>query len=104
MEVKDWRDPIHPGEILRDELETMGMTPFMLARHLHIPNNRLYQILDGRRGITADTALRLSKFFGTTPEFWLGLQQEYELDVAKQKKHKGIELIIPYIELQKQVA
>src|SRR5438477_59148 len=49
MEVKDWRDSIHPGEILRDELETMGMTPFILARHLHIPNNRLYQILDGRR-------------------------------------------------------
>ena len=77
-QVTDWRDPIHPGEILQDELAAMGMTTFRLAQHLHIPNNRLYQILEGRRGITADTALRLSKFFGTSPELWLNLQQSYD--------------------------
>lgn len=102
--VNDWRDPIHPGEILREELETIGVSPWRMARYLQIPDNRLYSILEGTRSITADTALRLSKFFGTSPEFWLNLQQSYELDVALQGELKGLDKITPYAELQKQTA
>ncbi len=94
MGAKNLQGPIHPGEILADELEEIGMSPFVLARRLGIHNNRIYQIIDGRRGITADTAIRLSKFFGTTAEFWLGLQQEYELDVARDKVNT--DSITPY--------
>ena len=92
-----WRDPIHPGEVLVDELEEIGMKPVELAARLGVPNNRIYQILHGQRSITADTALRLGKVFNTSPEFWLNLQQAYELDVARQQMgEEGLETIIPY--------
>jgi len=82
---KNWKSPIHPGEILAGELEEIGMNSLELSKRLGVPDNRIYQILDGKRNITADTALRLGKFFGTGPEFWINLQKAYELDIAKQK-------------------
>jgi addiction module HigA family antidote len=94
--MSDWRDPIHPGEILVDELEEIGMRPVELAERLGVPDNRIYQILHGRRSITADTALRLGKFFNTGPEFWLNLQQAYELDVARHQIGGSLEKITPY--------
>lgn len=94
--MSDWRDPIHPGEILVGELEEIGMRPVELANRLNVPDNRIYQILHGRRSITADTALRLGKFFNTGPEFWLNLQQAYELDVARQEMSGSLEKITPY--------
>ena len=78
------RPPIHPGEILADELEEMQMSATELARHLHVPTNRITQILAGRRAVTADTALRLGQWFGTGPELWLNLQKAYELRLAEQ--------------------
>jgi antitoxin HigA-1 len=76
--------PIHPGEILKDELAEIGKTANAFAHALHVPANRITAILNGTRSITADTALRISKFFGTTPEFWLNLQTAYDLKLARQ--------------------
>jgi len=76
--------PIHPGEILKDELVEIGMTANAFAHALHVPANRITAVLNGTRSITVDTALRLSQFFGTTPEFWLNLQTAYDLKLAKQ--------------------
>src|ERR1700742_1529778 len=76
---------IHPGEHLGEELQELGMSAAELARQLAVPTNRVTEILNGRRAITGDTALRLAHFFGTTAEFWLNLQSLYELRMAKQK-------------------
>ena len=76
--------PIHPGEILKDELAEIGMTANAFAHALHVPANRITSVLNGSRSITVDTALRLSCFFGTTPEFWLNLQTAYDLKLARQ--------------------
>ena len=81
---------IHPGEHLAEELKELRMSAAELGRQLHIPTNRITQILNGRRGITGDTALRLAHFFGTTPEFWLNLQSLYEIRLAEQKSGKAI--------------
>lgn len=78
------RPPIHPGEILADELTELEMSAAELARLIHVPTNRITQILAGRRAITADTALRLGQWFGTGPELWLNLQKAYELRLAEQ--------------------
>jgi addiction module HigA family antidote len=78
------RPPIHPGEILKDELEELGITPTELARQIAVPPNRISQIIGGRRSITGDTALRLGHWFGGSPEFWLNLQSAYDLRVAAQ--------------------
>jgi antitoxin HigA-1 len=94
--MTDWRDPIHPGEILADELEAIGMNAVELATRLEVPDNRIYQILNGHRSVTADTALRLGKFFGTGAEFWLNLQKAYELDVARQQIGDRLDTITPY--------
>ena len=84
--------PIHPGEILREELlKPLEMSVNQLAKALAVDAPRLNEIVRGRRGITADTALRLARYFGTTPEFWLNLQQHYELQIARQTKGKAIE-------------
>lgn len=85
------RVPIHPGEQLREELETLQMSAAELSRQLGVPTNRVTGILNGQRSITGDTALRLAHFFGTTPEFWLNLQCLYELRLAQQKSGKSIE-------------
>ncbi|MBX3051363.1 MAG: HigA family addiction module antidote protein [Caldilineaceae bacterium] len=95
-ENKDWRDPIHPGEILADELAEIGIGGAQLADRLNIPNNRIYQILQGKRSITADTALRLGRFFGTGPKIWMALQNDYELDVVQQEQSIDLDKIVPY--------
>ncbi|WP_026988890.1 HigA family addiction module antitoxin [Fodinicurvata fenggangensis] len=77
------RTPIHPGEILADELEELGFSAAELARLIDVPANRISQILAGKRNITADTALRLGRYFGTSPDLWMNLQKAYELDVAR---------------------
>ena len=75
--------PIHPGEILAEELETIGMSARRLASAISVPANRVAAILRGRRAVTADTDLRLSAYFGTTPGFWLDIQKTYELREAE---------------------
>src|SRR3954452_12742074 len=79
------RPPIHPGEILADELAELKLSAAELARTLHVPTNRITQILAGKRAITADTALRLGQWLGTGPELWLNLQKSYELRLAEQE-------------------
>lgn len=83
--------PIHPGEVLREELTEIGMTASAFAQALHVPPNRITAILKGTRSITADTALRFSRFFGTTAEVLLNLQTAYDLRVASQDSGKKIE-------------
>ena len=78
------RTPIHPGEILSDELAELNIAAAELARAIKVPPNRITQIIAGKRSISADTALRLGKWFGTGPRLWLNLQQAYELDLATQ--------------------
>jgi antitoxin HigA-1 len=78
------RPAIHPGEILRDELEELGITPTEFARQIAVPPNRISQIIGGRRSITGDTALRFGHWFGNSPEFWLNLQSAYDLRIAVQ--------------------
>lgn len=87
------RTPIHPGEILADELEEIELSARSLAAVLEVPPNRLYQILAGKRNVTADTALRLAQYFGMSADFWMNLQTAYELDVARQQVGKAIERI-----------
>jgi addiction module HigA family antidote len=77
------RPAIHPGEILADELDALGVTPTALARQINVPANRLTQIIHGKRAVTGDTALRLAHWFGTSPQFWLNLQASYELRLAE---------------------
>ena len=77
------RPPIHPGEVLADELAELNITPTELARQIEVPANRLSQIIRGRRSITGDTALRLGHWFGTNPQFWLNLQAAYDIRMAE---------------------
>lgn len=89
------RTPIHPGEILADELRELGMSAAELARAVHVPTNRITQIIAGKRSISADSALRLGKWFGTGPHLWLNLQKAYELDLASREIGKALEAIEP---------
>ena len=82
--------PVHPGEILRGELDELGLSANALAKALAVPTNRITAILKGQRGLTADTALRLSRYFGTTPQFWLNLQKTFELRVAELSSGQDI--------------
>jgi addiction module HigA family antidote len=91
------RTPIHPGEILGDELRELGISAAELARLIHVPANRISQILRGKRDITADTALRLGRWFGTGPQLWLNLQRAYDLDVAQQQLGKALDVIEPRV-------
>ena len=81
---------IHPGEHLSEEPQTLGVSAAELARKLDVPTNRITQVLNGQRAITGDTALRLAHFFGTSPEFWLNLRNQYELRLAQKKSGKKI--------------
>ncbi len=92
MSAKYGTRPVHPGEILGEELQELGMSANALAGALGVPANRISAILKGQRGVTADTALRLSRYFGTTPQLWLNLQQSYELRVAELESAAEIEL------------
>jgi addiction module HigA family antidote len=77
--------PIHPGEQLREEyLKPLGITAYRLAKDIRVPVSRIQSILEERRAITGDTALRLSRYFDTTPEFWLNMQRDYELETAAE--------------------
>jgi addiction module HigA family antidote len=78
--------PIHPGEVLKEEfMLPLGLSANALARALRVPANRISAIVNGERGVTADTALRLAKALGTTPDFWLNLQKQYDLDCARDE-------------------
>ena len=79
------RTPIHPGEHLAEELRELGMSAAELSRQIDVPVNRITGIIHGQRGITADTALRLGHWFGTSPQFWMNLQQNYELRLAESQ-------------------
>jgi addiction module HigA family antidote len=81
---------IHPGEHLAEELSELDMSAAELARQIGVPTNRITEILNRRRAITGDTALRLAHFFGTTAEFWLNLQSLYEIRLAEQRSGKSI--------------
>ena len=84
------RPAIHPGEILAEELEAIDVTPTELARQLRVPANRITQIVQGKRAVTGDTALRLGHWFGTSPQFWLNLQGSYEIRVAAEEAGREI--------------
>src|ERR1700680_4763744 len=79
------RTPVHPGEHLAEELKELGVSAAELARQIDVPVNRVTGIINGQRGVTADTALRLGHWFGTSAEFWLNLQQIFELRLARQE-------------------
>ena len=83
MNVKSGMQPVHPGEILRDELDALGLSANALSRELGVPVNRVTMIMNGQRGVSADTALRLARYFGTTPQLWLNLQKTWELRRAE---------------------
>ncbi|MBZ5501831.1 MAG: HigA family addiction module antidote protein [Acidobacteriia bacterium] len=87
------RTAIHPGEHLAEELEVLDMSAAELARKMHVPTNRVTQILNGTRAITGDTALRLAHFFGTSAQFWLNLQSLYDLRLAQEKAGKSIQAL-----------
>ena len=96
MSVTNGMRPVHPGEILAEELEELGMSANAMAKALSVPTNRITTILKGQRGVTADTALRLSRYFGTTPQFWLNLQKTFELRVAEIESGDDIaERVLP---------
>ena len=79
MSFKNGMRPVHPGEILRDELDALGLSANALSKALDVPVNRITAILNGQRGVTANTALRLARYFGTTPQVWMNLQKTWEL-------------------------
>jgi addiction module HigA family antidote len=87
---------IHPGEILQEEfLEPMGVSAYRLSKETFIPQTRISEIIKGKRRITADTALRLSKFFGTSAKFWLGLQDDYDLEEEQVQRKSELDSIKP---------
>ena len=97
------RSPIHPGEHLAEELTALGMSAAELARRLNAPTNRVTQILNGQRAVTADTALRLGHFFGASADLWLNLQKLYELRLAEQKAGDEISRL-PVLDRSERVA
>ena len=83
--------PIHPGEFLREDfMAPLGLSANALAMALHVPVTRVSEIVRERRGITADTALRLAQYFGTTPDFWMNMQKQWELAIAEKQSHRRI--------------
>ncbi len=91
MRVRNGMSPVHPGEILRDELDELGLSANALAKELGVPVNRITMILNGQRGVSADTALRLARYFGTTPQLWMNLQKSWELRRAEIESGHEIE-------------
>jgi len=84
--------PVHPGEILLEEfLKPMGISQYRLAERIHVPARRINEIVLAKRGITADTALRLSRFFGNSAQFWMNLQTRYELESARESSAYSID-------------
>jgi addiction module HigA family antidote len=85
-----FRRAVHPGEVLKDELSELGVTPTEFARQIDVPPNRVSQIIAGKRAVTGDTALRFGHWFGTEPQFWLNLQSAYEIRIAEDKTGREI--------------
>ena len=81
---------VHPGEVLKDELDELGVTPTEFARQIDVPPNRISQIIAGKRAVTGDTALRFGHWFGVEPQFWLNLQSAYEIRIAEEKVGREI--------------
>lgn len=78
--------PTHPGEVLREDfLKPLGMSQYALAKAIDVPQIRVSEIVNGKRAITSDTALRLARYFGTSPEFWIGMQSTYDLEVTRER-------------------
>ncbi|MCA2710448.1 MAG: HigA family addiction module antidote protein [Microcystis sp. M015S2] len=94
--MNNWKSPIHPGEILADELEEINLNVSQLATRVNIPENELEQILKCQGNIKGDIALKLGLFFNTGAEIWMNLQKAYELDLAREKLGNTLEEIIPY--------
>jgi len=93
---QDVMPPIHPGEVLAEDfLEGLGVTQHRLAVSIGVPPRRINEIVHGKRAVTADTALRLSRYFGTSAEFWLNLQSKYELDLAEDRMAGQLDAIAP---------
>jgi addiction module HigA family antidote len=85
---------VHPGEVLLEEfLRPMGITAYRLAKETGVPQTRISQVIRGKRGVSAETALRLARFFGTTAQFWLGLQNDYDLEESERALHKDLQRI-----------
>ena len=81
---------VHPGEVLKGELEELGVSPTAVARDIDVPPNRISQIIAGKRSVTGDTALRLGHWFGVDPQFWLNLQSQYDLVVAEEQVGEAV--------------
>ena len=104
MNTKKLLDPITPGEILREDfMDQLGISINKLSRDLSVPPNRISEIVNGKRAITADTALRLQRYFGVEAQFWLNLQTEYDLRIMKHKIWTDIERRIIPVKTQKTV-
>ena len=102
MRIPTNREPTHPGEMLREEfLLPMNITQKELANAIHVPYQRINELVNKKRGVTPSTALRLSKFFGVTPEFWLNLQMRSELFKAQNIEQKDLESIQDYQQIHK---
>ncbi|MDY7095816.1 MAG: HigA family addiction module antitoxin [Acidobacteriota bacterium] len=99
--MREGTSPIHPGEILLEEfLEPMGVSQYRLAKSINVPPRRINEIVHGRRAVTADTALRLSRFFGTSERFWLNLQIGYDLELEKDRLGNRLDVeVIPRAQL-----
>ena len=91
MSERNRMRPVHPGELLRDELDELGLSANALAKALGVPVNRITMILNGQRGVSADTALRFARYFGTTPQLWMNLQKSWELRRAEIESGHEIE-------------
>jgi len=93
--------PIHPGEILKEEfLEPMGISQYRLAKDISVPSRRINEIVHGKRAITADTALRLGRFFTMSPQFWLNLQTRYDLEVTEDQLDKRLDHEVHSLKVQ----
>jgi antitoxin HigA-1 len=96
IRIPSHREPTHPGEMLLEEfLKPMGITQRELAASIHVPYQRINEIVNRRRGVTPNTALRLSKFFGVSPDFWLNLQLRWDLYIAQQAEVDALKAIRP---------
>jgi addiction module HigA family antidote len=105
MNTKKLLDPITPGEILREDfMDELGISINKLVRDLSVPPNRISEIVNGKRAITADTALRLQRYFGVEAQFWLNLQTEYDLRMIKRKIWTDIERRIIPVKIQETVS
>jgi len=91
-------EPLHPGGLLREEfLEPMGITPYRLAKDIDVPVQRIHELVHERRGVTADTALRLSRYFDISEGYWMNAQKRYELEIEKDRLGAALESIRPRI-------